>query len=1206
MALLEVHDGPGRVRRVSVARDQTLLFGSSPKCDLVLDDPAVLPFHGRLRWKRDRLKADASPQAEYIVVNGRKMASASFRQGDEIQVGSSRIFLIQLGGDDPAETAGGAVDDGTRVQPPPHEYPAGGGGERPLIAEEFALEPDEYEVEEDEDEGPLPVPVPVPEPHRQAEAIEGRSAPLPRLWRSSSRTEPEGGGETAAAGHDRGEPSPRAPGFPQRLSTGWGGLIRSLRGHDAPPGEERILSSPLVITLVVALVFLVLASVALWGIIQRTIASRLYNQAIDFQNEGEYPNALLRFDEFLERYPADARAGRARVLRALANVRQFTGSTGTSWAEALAAERAMVRTLSREPAYRDSSTELADLILKTAEGLAERARGSADSKTLAEAESALALHAKVAGKAAATLLGRSRVPAKLAEAHAAVRKAAVRAQALAAMDAALRAGSSAGVYAARDALIGQYGDLAEDAALVARMRDANELIRRAVTVDPSGRPAETEPQADPLGPPTSLVLRAAPAAQTQTPRAAAPAPAGGDAIVHALADGFAYGLAAADGAPVWQVPLGLAAPFPPQPIPGSAEVLAVDARFDELVKLAGRTGALLWRQALGEPVSDPPLILGNQVIQPTPGGKLLLIDLESGALRATVNFGVPLGRTPLSDERGQFLYVVGERDCLFVLRRDPLACAAVEYLGHAAGSVAAAPARLGRFLVVAENHTPTDGRLRVFVIDEDGTKLRPVQQVDVPGWTWSTPASAGSVLWATGDRAGAAAFALGTYEQRDPLRLLARISPDADASGPAFALARSERELIVGSGRSARLELDAENGTIKAAWTLAEAGPAVAPPQAAGDLLVLSQQATEGPGVTLWGIEPATGTVRWRTILGAPWRTAPAAAPGGDVLITLAEDGTALELAGDRLATGGFVALPLPRPGGTRLPPGPLLRLAAGEVTVLVPSGETDHVLVRAGASGDKDKLERIELPAPLEAAPVVWRDDLVAAAVGGRAFLLDPATGKARAEPYVAPFDRAHPTHWCRPVLAGDTLVLADRSGRVLQLRRAEGPRARPRLAVAAEARLGSALLADPLGMADAVILVTAENQIRALAARDLTPIGAWPLEAPLAGPPANVGGRGFLADVAGRVLAFGPDGQRLWSITLRAGAAAGLPAILDDSVWFLTQSGALECHALADGALRDHLDLDVLPAGNLLAVDSQLAVPVGLSTLRLLKNKP
>ena len=52
MATLEVHDGQGRVERVTISRDQTILFGSSPKCDIVLDGPEVLPFHGRLRWKQ--------------------------------------------------------------------------------------------------------------------------------------------------------------------------------------------------------------------------------------------------------------------------------------------------------------------------------------------------------------------------------------------------------------------------------------------------------------------------------------------------------------------------------------------------------------------------------------------------------------------------------------------------------------------------------------------------------------------------------------------------------------------------------------------------------------------------------------------------------------------------------------------------------------------------------------------------------------------------------------------------------------------------------------------------------------------------------------------------------------------------------------------------------------------------------------------------
>jgi outer membrane protein assembly factor BamB len=1132
------------------------------------------------------------------------MASASFRQGDEIQIGACRIFLIDAGSEAPSERAPAApAAAAPRAPAPRRAAPAPAPApERPLIAEEFELVPDD-EPDDDVEEAillPAEPEIPAAVPRTGHEFAGAPTAPLGRLWRSRKEAE---AGEAPQA-----EPVEQTPAMPssRRVSVGWGGLIRALRSQDMPPGQEQILSSPLFVILVVALVFLVLASVSLWGIIQRTVATRLYNQAVDSANEGDYRTAMRRYGEFLDRYPGDARAGKAKVFRALANVRQFTAAAGTSWSDALEAERAMVDAVSAEPAYRDAATELADLVLKTAEGLADRARGSADARTLAEAQRAVALHARVAGKPAEALLARSRVPSKLAEARAAVRKAADRAAALAAMDAALKARSSTGVYAARDALIARYADLAQDPALVARMRDANDLIRRAVTVDPAGRPAETAEQPDPLGPATSLVLRA-----TGTGPAVAATPAGtagrsSGAVVSALADGFACGLSAGTGAPLWQRPVGLSSPWPPQSIPGEPALLVFDARFDALVKVAAATGALLWRQPIGAAVSDPPLVLGNQVIQSTPGGKLFVFDLESGALRTTVNLGWPVSRTPVSDETGQFLYLVADRDCLFVLRRDGFECAAVEYLGHAAGSVAAAPARLGRFLVVPENTGLRDGRWRVFVIDEDGTKLQTAEPVEISGWTWSTPAAAGSVVWALSDRLGATAYALGSYDEKAPLRVLARTSPDPEASGPAYAVARSERELLVGSGRSARLELDTESGKIHAAWALPEAAPALAPPQLAGDLVVLTQQATGGPGVALWGVEPASGAVRWRTTLGAPWRVSPALAPGGTALTTLAEDGSDLELPRDRLATGGFVEVAIPRPGGTRLPPGPLTRIGAegsNNPAVLIPGGAADHLLVRAGERG----FQRVALPAPLGAMPVFWGSDLLVPGAGGRVDLLDPGTGSARAEPFVAPFDRARPTRWRTPALiSGDAAALADESGRVRRLVRTAGSAPVPTLRSAGETTLGADLAADPLGLEDAVLLVTVDGKIRALAARDLSGIGAWSLDAPLAIPPALVAGRGFLADRAGNVAAFGGDGQRLWSVALRTGAAAGRPAVIGDAVWFLTRDGGLEGRALADGALVDRVDLDVLPAGDLQVIESRLFVPVGPGTFRPLRTEP
>ena len=51
------------------------------------------------------------------------------------------------------------------------------------------------------------------------------------------------------------------------------------------------------------------------------------------------------------------------------------------------------------------------------------------------------------------------------------------------MDQAIKDIRASRVYDARDALVEQYADLAHDKELIARMTAANELIRKAVTVD---------------------------------------------------------------------------------------------------------------------------------------------------------------------------------------------------------------------------------------------------------------------------------------------------------------------------------------------------------------------------------------------------------------------------------------------------------------------------------------------------------------------------------------------------------------------------------------------------------------------------------------------------------------------------------------------------------------------------------------------------
>ena len=218
----------------------------------------------------------------------------------------------------------------------------------------------------------------------------------------------------------------------------------------------------------------------------------------------------------------------------------------------------MMERVGGEEEFRDERVDLAELIIRIGEGLADRARGSADPKALAEAESAVRLHAQVAGEPAPSFLNRSRLPAKLNEARAAVRKARIRSETLATMDRALKSSKSAGekedsagevgrrtspvgsggpalpqgmissgvmldafkddaasrVYQARDALVDQYPDLAHDPAL----DPADDRGQRA---DPPGRHRQSGPSrrgrrpsnrsaraADQPGPPLDRRLRA--------------------------------------------------------------------------------------------------------------------------------------------------------------------------------------------------------------------------------------------------------------------------------------------------------------------------------------------------------------------------------------------------------------------------------------------------------------------------------------------------------------------------------------------------------------------------------------------------------------------------------------------------------------------------------------------------------------------------
>ena len=200
-----------------------------------------------------------------------------------------------------------------------------------------------------------------------------------------------------------------------------------------------------------------------------------------------------------------------------------------------------------------------------------------------------------------------------------------------------------------------------------------------------------------------------------------------------------------------------------------------------------------------------------------------------------------------------------------------------------------------------------------------------------------------------------------------------------------------------------------------------------------------------------------------------------------------------------------------------------------------------------------------------MAADPVAWQGGILVPGADARVYLIDPATGRSRAEPFVPRFDRDHQGTWLAPTLLDpETIILADDVGRVRRIGLKTTPV--PRLASEAEKALDSRIVADPATTGAAVLIATADGRVRSLTARDLSPIGAWALDASLAGNPVGLADGGLAMDRAGGIVAFGPDGQKSWSIKLGA-EVAGAPQVVGRSIVILTSDGVLHVRARSDG---------------------------------------
>ena len=306
------------------------------------------------------------------------------------------------------------------------------------------------------------------------------------------------------------------------------------------------------------------------------------------------------------------------------------------WSQAYALAAQDVPEMAAQAGYDTVLGELAGILPKIAEGMAQRADREPTAGNLHDAAGALELARKY-------LPGKLRPWDRLARVELALglaeRKAAAGGQlqqAVAAINDSAKAGKLAEGLAARRHLLRQFPAFKNDAELAAAMANLAEAAKGLVK--------KTDKVA-PRAPAAQMVMQSS-VALVQYLKADAADAAGSEAVC-VVADGVAYGIQGATGKVLWHRfvgfgPSGQDASGVPNADTSEGRPVLLDWSRGELLRVEAVSGNALWRYVLPDAPVAQPSSVGDRVWVPMRSGRLALVESGAGQGVALVELGQPL------------------------------------------------------------------------------------------------------------------------------------------------------------------------------------------------------------------------------------------------------------------------------------------------------------------------------------------------------------------------------------------------------------------------------------------------------------------------------------------------------------------------------------------------------------------------------------
>jgi outer membrane protein assembly factor BamB len=905
------------------------------------------------------------------------------------------------------------------------------------------------------------------------------------------------------------------------------------------------------------LLLLILAGAILAWWLWRSGLEENFQIAQDYYKNTSYEQAKNSFEAFAKAFPNRPEGSTARVMAGLCEMRLF--EAGQDWENGLPTAAAVLEKIQPEDGFNAKSDESSAMLMKMAEGLAAKAKDKSSPALVAKTREALKLIETYVPQSQKQPTKLAEIEAKLGLTEIQINRDKELEKALVALAAAIKQQKTVEAYEIRRKLLKKYPDLLDNAKLAATMAAISQAQHAAVKAIAETKAAVKDESPSPITATVALAQRNMKTALEDLQ----------GRVVCVAAEGAAYGIDASNGKVLWRRFVGYpksAQSIAPPPMPVSAEagadVLAVDAAGNEVLRLEAQSGRLRWRFPAGESFVPQPVLAENRLLIAAPSGKVFALDADSGDSTGYAQLPQPLKVAPAVDLSKKLIYQIAEHSNLYVLGLDDFACKQVFLLGHEAGSITSAPAVVSGFLVVGINDGAQNSSLRLFAVDrgsaaKPGITLKQVQEISLKGRIDITPAVDGNRVLVATDRGMVRVFDLSPGEKGTQLRQVAETAIEGGENVARYAFLQGG-QFWIADIQLTKFDVVGSKGRLVPKWIVDEQSAFLQPPVAFGSTVIAVRRKPNLPGVFVAAVGVEEPTRAWETIVAAP--------PAGELIVSeeskkisvVTKLGGLFQMEEGSLKGQSVLDAPAVfiEPARLQQPIGSVTMLEKGVIAIAPTRGASQ---INVFDPGDSQMRYRWVPLSDKSACPLIeLAGGLLVPTEGGAVFLIDPLSGKPLAAPFQARLDNGVKPAWQKPAACGkQEFILADGKNSLYHIGRVESPK--PHLNVTSQVEMASDQT-SPAAVVGKLAFVAGEAQTLGIfELPKLNRLNEHKLSGRCVWGPAALGERVLLATDDDQLLCFDAKGEKLWQAALTYGPLAGSPLPVTDGYLFASIGGVI-----------------------------------------------